>query len=484
MPTKSKYGDEFVPKRRFTYNRKPKPMEGTLVVKKPRAPISKPLDASKVRTMPLPIATDQQPPERVSVAVRGSDGALTYTSLGSADFGSIDSTNSTVTVMVRLSKLNPFVTHGPAITTGSVLAGLRASAFTSGANGIRDNTRGGTEFVIPGCSPLSVPEAARRGGKVAFFRGLPTPNPGQGSSTVQFEVGRAGFVELSVFDITGARVRTLHAGPLAPGTYSRKWDGMDDHFANAGLDLKGNLVEPVLNLSPPIAGLSIIQHKVIDPADRLFEHDLAIDHDDNRRLVFQTRRIKTQGSIGEMHLETVFAIRREIVLEPQAAVPKSERHGFPTAVRCEGIHHIVKDGVSDCLFGDHPRRFNVLFDERRLYAERRRDIVEAVDRDILRQNVLRLHINADESLYRSGILRAAHPLDPHVPSLRARGMTVQRVFEKANKGIDILLFRLIGARRRHQPSPQLADRLLPYLRMFRSLLHIRDVKSQSSCLHL
>src|SRR2546428_466626 len=49
-------------------------MPGTLVVKKPRAPISKPVDPSKVRTMPLPVATDQQPPERVSVAVRGSDG--------------------------------------------------------------------------------------------------------------------------------------------------------------------------------------------------------------------------------------------------------------------------------------------------------------------------------------------------------------------------------------------------------------------------
>src|SRR5438128_12378372 len=74
MPTKSRFGDAFVPRRRFSYNRKPKPMEGTLVVKKPRAPISKPVDRSKVRTMPLPIAADQQPPERVSVAVRGSDG--------------------------------------------------------------------------------------------------------------------------------------------------------------------------------------------------------------------------------------------------------------------------------------------------------------------------------------------------------------------------------------------------------------------------
>lgn len=166
-------------------------------------------------------------------AVRGSNGAMVYTSRGNADFGTIDSTNSTVTVKVRLSKLSPFVTHGPAITAGRVLVGLRASAFTSGANGIRDNTRGGTQFVVPGCGPLSVPEGAGRGGKIAFFRGSPTPNPGVGSSMVEFQVGRAGHVELSVFDITGARVRTLHVGPLSPGVYSRRWDGMNDHFAKA-----------------------------------------------------------------------------------------------------------------------------------------------------------------------------------------------------------------------------------------------------------
>ena len=166
-------------------------------------------------------------------AVRISDGSLTYTSRGTADAGTIDSTLSTVTVKVRLSRLTPYLAHGPAVGTGSILYGLRGSAYTSGANGIRDNTRGGTAFIIPACNPLSVPEDAAGSGRMAFFRGLPTPNPGLGASTVHFDVARSGFVELSVFDVTGARVRTIQAGPMAPGAYARHWDGMTDHFRPA-----------------------------------------------------------------------------------------------------------------------------------------------------------------------------------------------------------------------------------------------------------
>ncbi|HVH72006.1 MAG TPA: hypothetical protein VNB49_12945, partial [Candidatus Dormibacteraeota bacterium] len=82
-------------------------------------------------------------------AVRNSDGSITYTDRGSADSGFVDSTNNTITVIVAASKLNAFVTHGPAITYGTVLAGLRGSTFTVNADGRRDIARGGTEFTIP-----------------------------------------------------------------------------------------------------------------------------------------------------------------------------------------------------------------------------------------------------------------------------------------------------------------------------------------------
>jgi hypothetical protein len=81
-------------------------------------------------------------------AVRNSDGTLTHTTRGNADSGAFDTINKTITVKVAASKLNPFVTHGPAIGPGSVLVGLRGSTFTSQANAKRDIARGGTQYTI------------------------------------------------------------------------------------------------------------------------------------------------------------------------------------------------------------------------------------------------------------------------------------------------------------------------------------------------
>jgi hypothetical protein len=96
--------------------------------------------------------TTQQFTFSYGTAARNSDGTITYTLSGEADGGSFDTVNNTITVKVSLSKLNPFVTKGPAIGSGSVLVGLRGQAFTSGANAKRDLTRGGTQFTLGTCS--------------------------------------------------------------------------------------------------------------------------------------------------------------------------------------------------------------------------------------------------------------------------------------------------------------------------------------------
>lgn len=83
---------------------------------------------------------------------RLSDGALSYTTRGTADSGSFDMANRTITIKVSASKLNPFVTKGPAIGLGSVLTGLRGQTFTSGQNAKTDATRGGTLFTVQGCT--------------------------------------------------------------------------------------------------------------------------------------------------------------------------------------------------------------------------------------------------------------------------------------------------------------------------------------------
>jgi flagellar hook capping protein FlgD len=267
-------------------------------------------------------------------ATRTSSGAITYTQRGGADFGLMDQANNRIVIEIALSKLNPWVTHGPAIGPGSVLWGLRGSVATtrictpSGlpvtecAGAFRDQTRGGPSFTFPGCgptatllsqflaedmaegirvtwgfgptasirsssieradtdqgpwSPLDAAVETRNGTStavdrsvatgrstyyrliatesdgqvhtfgpvsaihgvdasapiVSFVRG-PSPNPAPGRCAVTFRVGRPGFVDLSVLDPSGRRVRTIQAGNLAPGEYVREWDGRTDHFSNA-----------------------------------------------------------------------------------------------------------------------------------------------------------------------------------------------------------------------------------------------------------
>jgi hypothetical protein len=103
-------------------------------------------------------------------AVRGSDGAFTYTDRGTADCGAFDTTNKTITVKVAVSKLNSLVTKGPGIGPGSVLAGLRGSTFTASSDGRRDITRGGTEFVVGNCASVTSVSCATP-------QGTPTPTP-------------------------------------------------------------------------------------------------------------------------------------------------------------------------------------------------------------------------------------------------------------------------------------------------------------------
>jgi hypothetical protein len=81
--------------------------------------------------------------------VRNSDGSLTYTKVGNATSGSFNPVTKTVSVSILASVLNTQLKNLPQIKSGTTLAGLRGSAFTT--NGIlkEDTTRGGLEYVIP-----------------------------------------------------------------------------------------------------------------------------------------------------------------------------------------------------------------------------------------------------------------------------------------------------------------------------------------------
>lgn len=55
-----------------------------------------------------------------------------------------------------------------------------------------------------------------------------TPNPFNPETSIEFEVTRAGYVELAVYDLRGVKVRTLFAGNHDAGSDAITWNGMSD----------------------------------------------------------------------------------------------------------------------------------------------------------------------------------------------------------------------------------------------------------------
>ena len=54
------------------------------------------------------------------------------------------------------------------------------------------------------------------------------PNPLNPQTTIRYDMARTGAVQLSIYTVTGQRIRTLVDGDRPAGTYSVVWDGRDD----------------------------------------------------------------------------------------------------------------------------------------------------------------------------------------------------------------------------------------------------------------
>lgn len=62
-----------------------------------------------------------------------------------------------------------------------------------------------------------------------FSVGEPYPNPFNPSTSIEFTLPSAERVSLTVFDITGRKVRDLVSGPLSAGSHTVSWDGRDEN---------------------------------------------------------------------------------------------------------------------------------------------------------------------------------------------------------------------------------------------------------------
>lgn len=94
--------------------------------------------------------------------------------------------------------------------------------YDAGGNIVRISYSG-TTGVEPGGVPAGLPSA--------FALGTSAPSPFQGATQVRFQLPRAEFVSLRVFDVAGRQVRTLARGGHEAGYHHARWDGRDDRGA-------------------------------------------------------------------------------------------------------------------------------------------------------------------------------------------------------------------------------------------------------------
>ncbi|MBX2991360.1 MAG: hypothetical protein KF749_09330 [Bacteroidetes bacterium] len=88
----------------------------------------------------------------------------------------------------------------------------------------------GTELIVDefafGFGPASVP--ANEPVPVSFALLQNHPNPFNPSTTIDYDIAKAGNVELHVYDLLGRHVAELLSGEQTPGRHSVVWDGTDD----------------------------------------------------------------------------------------------------------------------------------------------------------------------------------------------------------------------------------------------------------------
>lgn len=54
------------------------------------------------------------------------------------------------------------------------------------------------------------------------------PNPFNPETIIEFSLPKEAVASVSVYSVTGQRIRTLASGPMSPGAHSLRWDGRDD----------------------------------------------------------------------------------------------------------------------------------------------------------------------------------------------------------------------------------------------------------------
>jgi photosystem II stability/assembly factor-like uncharacterized protein len=78
--------------------------------------------------------------------------------------------------------------------------------------------------------PVSTPESAPA---AALQLSAPRPNPAREGARIALEMSRAGMAQVTIYDVIGRRVSTLHEGVLSAGRHEFAWSRRDDRGQRA-----------------------------------------------------------------------------------------------------------------------------------------------------------------------------------------------------------------------------------------------------------
>jgi hypothetical protein len=136
--------------------------------------------------------------------------------------------------------------------------------------------------------------------------------------------------------------------------------------------------------------------------------------------------------------------------------------------------------VADRFERDRPRRIDVLIDEVGRYLQRRRVVVEMALDVVVRQQRLRVDVQADQIANGVGVLAAVQTAQRHTAGSGGHALLVDLGLEPGDERGRGLIVRPPRARRRHQAATQLADHLLGDLGMLADRVEVQLRQRQAA----
>ena len=169
------------------------------------------------------------------------------------------------------------------------------------------------------------------------------------------------------------------------------------------------------------------------------------------------------------------------------AAPRAERQRLDAAVLRQVLRRLVGVGrhrgrrAADGQAADGARRRQIAFHQRLRHPQQAADVVEAEARVVGREELVRVYLHRQQIPDGVGVLRAIQAMEGGRPA-RIAGLgpgAVELAFQPGQERLELVGRGARPAGRRHHPAAQLADDLLPAVRVAAHLAEIERVEGEA-----